>query len=96
MGTGIRRGEQSPGQAGLTGISWGFIPSVGGDVVGRVLLHISVPCEAQAVGTPRRKQGWVRSQHRVNQHWWSICWGRSSEEITAHEVHVHGRRRVNQ
>lgn len=23
------RGEQRPGQTGLTGISWGFIPSVG-------------------------------------------------------------------
>ena len=57
MGRRIRRGEQSPGQAGLTGISWGFIPSVGGDVVGCVLLHISVPCEAQAVGDPPAEAG---------------------------------------
>lgn len=47
------RGEQ----AGLTGISWGFIPSVGGDVVRHVLLNLSVPREAQAVGTSPAEAG---------------------------------------
>lgn len=53
QGGGLGWGEE---QAGLTGISWGFIPS-GVMWLGHAFLNLSVPREAQAVGTPSAEAG---------------------------------------
>ena len=68
-------------------------------MVRRVLLNISVPCEAQAVGTPPPSRSRVGLGHSIglNQHKWMTCWGRSSERKlqTMKFTSMHGDRLTN-
>lgn len=54
------RGEQAESHE----VSWGFIPSVGVMWVNRAFKPLCAR-EHRLWGPPRRKQGWVRSQHRA-------------------------------